>query len=110
MMKRVVVVGANFAGASAALEIKRKLKGDVEVTVIDRKEDSLYFPSLIWVPIGRREVSQVLIPRKPVFDKRRIRFVVDTAISVDPDTQEVATKNSGTFKYDELVIATGPRV
>ena len=40
-MKKVVVVGANFAGATAALEIKRKLKDQVEVTVIDRKESSL---------------------------------------------------------------------
>ncbi len=109
-MKRVVVVGANFAGASAALEIKRKLKNEVEVTVIDRKEDSLYFPSLIWVPIRRREVNQVLVPRKPVFDKHDIKFVVDSATNVNPDKQEVTTEKSGVFQYDQLVIATGPRI
>ncbi|MCA9325808.1 FAD-dependent oxidoreductase [Candidatus Saccharibacteria bacterium] len=109
-MKQVVVVGANFAGATAALEIKRRMKNKVAVTVIDRKEHSLYFPSLIWVPIGRREVDQVLVPRRPVFDKRGVKFVVDTAVSVDPDAQEVVTENSGAFPYDELVIATGPRV
>lgn len=108
-MKRVVVVGANFAGATAALEIKRKLKKDVEVTVIDRNENSLYFPSLIWVPIGRREVEQCLIPRRPVFAKRGVEFVVDTAISVDPDNQEVITEN-GKYPYDQLVIATGPKI
>lgn len=109
-MKKVVVVGANFAGATAALEIKRRLKDDVEVTVIDRKEDSLYFPSLIWVPIGRRQIEQVLIPRKPVFDKRGIKFVVDTATTVDPDSQTVETEKHGVFEYDEVVIATGPRI
>ncbi len=108
-MKHVVVVGANFAGATAALEIKRKLKKDVDVTVIDRKEDSLYFPSLIWVPIGRREVDQCLIPRKPVFDKRGVKFVVDTATTVDPDKQAVVTEH-GTYPYDQLVIATGLKV
>jgi sulfide:quinone oxidoreductase len=108
-MNRVVVVGANFAGATAALEIKRKLKNEVEVTVIDRKENSLYFPSLIWVPIGRREVDQCMVPRKPVFDKRGVTFVVDTATSVDPDKQEVTTEH-GTYPYDQLVIATGPKV
>ncbi len=109
MTKRVVVVGANFAGATAALEIKRKLRNDVEVTVIDSKENSLFFPSLIWVPIGRRQISQVLVPRKPAFDKHGVKFVVDTALSVDPDKQEVTTKMNGTLPYDELVIATGPR-
>ncbi len=108
-MKHVVVVGANFAGATAALEIKRKLKNDVEVTVIDRQENSLYFPSLIWVPIGRREVEDCLVPRRPVFDKRGINFVVDTAVSVDPDKREVVTLN-GSNTYDQLVIATGPKL
>ncbi|MCA9327379.1 FAD-dependent oxidoreductase, partial [Candidatus Saccharibacteria bacterium] len=109
-MKKVVVVGANFAGATAALEIKRKLKKDVEVTVIDPKENSLYFPSLIWVPIGRREVDQVLVPRKPVFDKRGVNFVQDTATTIDPDSRTVQTEHSGSFSYDELVIATGPKL
>ena len=108
-MKRVVVVGANFAGATAALEIKRKLKKDVEVTVIDRFENSLYFPSLIWVPIGRREVDECQVPRRPVFEKKGVNFVIDTALSVDPDTQEVVTEH-GKYPYDELVIATGPKV
>ncbi len=108
--KRVVVVGANFAGASAALEIKRKLKNQVEVTVIDRKEDSLYFPSLIWVPIRRREINQVLVPRKPVFDKRGIKFIVDNALSVNPNKQEVITEKNGIIQYDQLIIATGPRI
>lgn len=108
-MNRVVVVGANFAGATAALEIKRKLKKDVEVTVIDKYENSLYFPSLVWVPIGRREVNQVIVPRAPVFKKRGVRFVVDTALSVDPDKQEVVTEK-GSYGYDQLVIATGPKI
>ena len=108
-MKKVVVVGANFAGATAAMEIKRKLKNDVEVTVIDKSDTFLYFPSLIWVPIGRREVHQVVIDRKPVFKKCKVHFVVDTAIRVNPDSQEVVCKD-GTYPYDELIIATGPKV
>ena len=107
-MKKIVVVGANFAGSTAALEIKRKLKDKVEVTVIDKKENSLYFPSLIWVPIGRRQIEDCLIPRKPVFEKKKIKFVVDTALSVDPDEQVVKTKN-GKYQYDQLVIATGSK-
>lgn len=108
-MKKVVVVGANFAGASAALEIKRKLKNDVEVIVIDKHENSLYFPSLIWVPVGRRETKDCLVPRKPVFEKAGVNFVLDTAINVDPDKQEVVTEN-GKYDYDQLVIATGPKL
>jgi NADH dehydrogenase FAD-containing subunit len=52
------------------LEIKRKLKDKVDVTLIDRNENFVYIPSLIWVPIRRREVSEIIIPRKQVLEKR----------------------------------------
>lgn len=106
---KVVVVGGNFAGSTAALEIKRKLKENVEVTVIDRNEDFLYIPSLIWVPIKRREVSEISTPSRAVFEKKGVNFVCTTALNVDPETQIVYTEK-GEFPYDELIIATGPKV
>ncbi|MDE3235505.1 MAG: FAD-dependent oxidoreductase [Bacteroidota bacterium] len=106
---KAVIVGGNFAGATAALELKRKLKAEVEVTLIDRNESFLYIPSLIWVPFKRREVKDISIPRKKVLEKRGITFVQTVALSVDPDKQEVYTEQ-GTFPYDELIIATGPKV
>lgn len=81
MKKRILVVGGNFAGSTAALEIKRKLKDEVEVTLIDRNENFIYIPSLIWVPIGRREISDIIVPRAKVFAKRGVNFVLDTAMN-----------------------------
>lgn len=108
-MKKVVVVGGNFAGATAAMEIKRKMKDKVEVTVVDKSDKFLYFPSLIWVPIGRREVKQVVVDRPEIFKKRGVNFVQDTALTVDPDTQTLSCEN-GDYSYDEIVIATGPKL
>lgn len=106
---KVVVVGGNFAGSTAAMEIKRKLKDKVEVTLIDRSEDFLYVPSLIWVPIKRRELSEITVSRRAVLEKRSVNFVCATALDVDPDAQVVRT-DKGEFWYDELIIATGPKV
>ena len=45
--EKIVVVGGNFAGSTAALELKRKMKDKVQVTVIDRNEFfSIYLPDL----------------------------------------------------------------
>lgn len=106
---KIVVVGGNFAGFTAALELKRKLKNRADVTVIDRSEDFLYVPSLIWVPLKRREVSEISIPRRSVLEKRGVNFVCTTALTIDPDAQIVFTEK-GNFEYDQVIIATGPKV
>ena len=106
---KILVIGGNFAGFTAALQLKRKLKDQADITVIDRSEDFLYIPSLIWVPLKRREVSEISIPRKAVLEKRGVNFVRTTALQVDPDKQVVYTE-AGEFVYDQLVIATGPKV
>ncbi len=106
---KALIIGGSFAGFTAALELKRKLKDNVEITVIDRNEDFLYIPSLIWVPTKRREIKDISIKRRPVFEKYGIKFVKTVAEKIDADKQEVITKD-GTFTYDHLVIATGPKV
>ncbi len=106
---KILVVGGNFAGSTAALEIKRKLKDKVEVTLIDRNEDFVYIPSLIWVPIKRREVSEIIVPRKGILEKKGVKFVKDTALKVEPDENKVYCEN-GVYEYDHLIIATGPKV
>lgn len=106
---KILVVGGNFAGSTAAMEIKRKLKDKAEVTLIDRNDDFVYIPSLIWVPIKRREVKEIVVPRKPVLEKRGVKFVKDTALRVEPDENKVYCEN-GVYEYDQLIIATGPKV
>ncbi len=106
---KITVIGGNFAGFTAALELKRKLKSEAEITVIDRNEDFLYIPSLIWVPFRRREVKDISIPRREILEKKGIHFVCTTATEIDPENQIVKTEK-GEFGYDQLVIATGPKV
>lgn len=106
---RILVIGGNFAGSTAAMEIKRKLGKKAEVTLIDRNENFIYIPSLIWVPTGRREVKDIMVPRKEILTKKGVNFVLDTAISVDTDKNVVHAEH-GEYPYDHLIIATGPKV
>lgn len=106
---KVVVIGGNFAGFTAAIQLKRKLKEAADVLLIDRNENFLFIPSLIWVPTRRREIADISIPRKPVLEKRGVRFVQVVAEKIDPVRQVVST-TVGDFSYDHLVIATGPKV
>lgn len=108
-MARTVVIGGNFAGFTTALELKRKGGKNQEVTVIDRSEDFLFIPSLIWVPFGRREVKDITVAKRKIFEKKGIQFIHAQAERVDPEKQVVYT-TKGEVSYDNLVIATGPKV
>ena len=108
-MTRTVVVGGNFAGMTAALEIKRKGKKDHEVVLIDKSPLFLFIPSLIWVPFGRREVKDISFRKDEILKKRKVQFMNAEATKVDTDRQIVHT-NKGKVPYDHLVIATGPKV
>ncbi|GAA3553232.1 FAD/NAD(P)-binding oxidoreductase [Snuella lapsa] len=108
-MKTTVVIGGNFAGMTAALEIKRKGKKDHRVIVVDKSPLFLFIPSLIWVPFGRREVKDISFRKDTVLTKKGVEFLNTEAIKVDAKKQIVAT-DKGDVAYDHLVIATGPKV
>ncbi|MCX7638239.1 MAG: FAD-dependent oxidoreductase [Cyclobacteriaceae bacterium] len=104
---RIVVLGSNFGGATAALELKRKLKDRAQVTVISPNPNFLFIPSLIWVPFGRRKLDEISFPIRPVLENKGIRFIEDAATRVKPGQNKVETTQHGNIEYDYLVISTG---
>lgn len=49
----IVIIGASFAGLSAALEC-RKLYQNAQITLIDREKDVAYFPNTLnWKVAGK---------------------------------------------------------
>ncbi len=106
--KRVLVIGGNFGGFTAALELKAELGEDVEVTVVSASERFLFNPSLIWLPFGKRRAADITFALEPVFDAHGIGFVHAEATQIDPDARKVST-SSGGYDYDYLVVATGYR-
>ncbi len=109
MRKRVVVLGANFAGLTAAIAVRDELDGDVEVTVVSASDQFLFTPSLIWLPFGKREAGDLTFPVAPTLEERGIEFVHAEATRVDPVTRTVSVSDGSSVSYDYLVVATGYR-
>ncbi|MHB8792977.1 MAG: NAD(P)/FAD-dependent oxidoreductase [Thermoleophilia bacterium] len=105
-MSKVVVIGGSFAGITGALEARRKLGPEHEVTLISRTDDFVYIPSLIWVPFGWRNVKDISVPLKPVLDKHGVRFLKTEVTRVEPGQNRVITKD-GAVEYDYLLVASG---
>jgi sulfide:quinone oxidoreductase len=104
----VIVIGGSFAGLTAAYEIKRLLKNKVDVTVIARQDQFVFIPSFIWIVPGWRGPEQLTFNLKSALESKNIQFINATLLEIKPEQNTVVTANAGNFKYDYLVIATGP--
>ena len=114
-MAKVVIIGAGFAGHTAALYLGEALGRDHEITVINRYEYFYYVPSWVWVGIGRMTVDKTRFLLKPVYDKMHVRFVQGAATEVHPDDRYVLVEAADDgqqlqIPYDYLLIATGPKL
>jgi len=104
--KKVLVLGGNFAGLTAALSVKHELGKDADVTVISKSDQFQFNPSLIWIPFGKRKAKDIAFPLAKTFESHGVDFVHGEATKIDPAAQRVET-SQGTHDYDYLVIATG---
>ncbi len=109
MTKKIVVLGGSFGGLTAALESRRLLGKQVEVTLIGNDRNFIFLPSLPWLIMGWRRAAGISIPVEKILRPRGIHFVHATVTGVDPDCQTVVT-DQGEHHYDYLVISTGPHL
>ena len=109
MRKRVLVLGSNFGGLTAALAVSRELHGDVDVRVVSPTDRFVFNPSLIWLPFGKRDPEDITFPVEPTFVDHGIDFVRSAAAEIDLDGQRVRAANGVWYDYDYLVVATGYR-
>src|SRR5437870_4280604 len=104
--KKVLVLGGNFGGLTAALAVTRELHGDVDVRVVSASDHFLFNPSLIWLPFGKRRAADITFPLAPTFEAHGIDFIHAEATDLDLAAKKVAV-TGGVYGYDYLVIATG---
>ena len=109
MRKKVLVLGSNFGGLTAALAVKHELQGDVDVTVVAPDDSFLFTPSLIWLPFGKRERADITFPVAPTLDAHGIGFEHTAATALDPTARRVTLADGSQLGYDYLVVATGYR-
>lgn len=103
--KKIVILGAGFAG----LNLARRLKNtDYEIILIDQYNFHQFQPLFYQVATARLEPSAISFPLRKVFQsKDNIHVRVSKAIQVDFAKNIVHTEDQGSFDYDYLVIATG---
>lgn len=109
-MAEIVILGAGLGGVIAAYEIRRALKRDHTVTVINEADFYQFVPSNPWVLVGWRERRDIIVDLAAAMKKRNIGLVVGEAARVEPDRRRVRMSDGRLVSYDYLVIATGPEL
>ncbi len=106
-MKRVVIVGAGFAGLNAARALGSH--EGVEVLVIDRRNHHLFQPLLYQVAMAGLSPAEIAAPIRTLLSAHRnIRVRCEEVTAVDLDARRVTT-TVGTHEYDYLLLACGSR-
>jgi len=106
-MKRITIIGTGFAALTAVRKL-RSLDSGVEITVIGKRPEFVYLPSLIWVPSGLRKGSDLAVPLKNHFSRMRVLFRAGEVTGLENGGRVVVTDN-GEVENDGLIIASGGR-
>lgn len=112
-MKKVVIIGAGYAGILTAKKLAKKIKkqkkqGEVEITIIDKNPFHTMLTELHEVAAGRVDEDSIKISLKKVFAGRNVNVKLDTVTEVDFEAKVVKGEEAS-YEYDYLVLASGSR-
>jgi NADH dehydrogenase len=104
MRKKVVIIGAGFAGVQLARNLDSAL---MDILLIDKLNHHQFQPLFYQVATSQIEPSTISFPIRYIFkDKENIEIRLAEVLEVLP-TEKKITTSIGTFSYDILVLAMG---
>jgi len=107
--KRVVIIGAGFAGLATAHALRN---ADTEVVLIDRRNHHIFQPLLYQVAMAVLSPAEIAAPIRQMEVKQRnlsVLLAEVTGVDLASRTIEASSPGAGVRKiaFDYLVIATG---
>ena len=102
-MKKVLIIGAGFAGIRAALSLQDQ-KG-LDVSIISNNPNFEYYPGLHKL-VGVENHPVVSIPLEKIFAGKNVKIIPGKVSAVDP-VAKTASIGSQTFAVDYMILAMG---
>jgi NADH dehydrogenase len=103
--KKVVVIGAGFAGLNAAKALSKN--STLDVTVIDRRNHHLFQPLLYQVATAGLSPADIAVPIRSLFaNHQNVTVLLEEALEINPELKTVKC-TSQILNYDFLVLACG---
>lgn len=110
MEKKIVIVGAGYAGILTAKKLAKRLKkyDDVNITIIDKNPFHTMLTELHEVAANRVDEDSIKISLKKVFAGRKVDVKLDTVTSIDFEKKSVEGQLAS-YPYDYIVLAAGSK-
>lgn len=106
--KRIVIIGAGFAGLNVAKILKQCLQ--YEIIIIDKLNHHLFQPLLYQVATAALSPADIAIPVREIFRKYpHITTLMATVVAVNKAEKKVYLENNQHVNFDYLIIAPGSR-
>lgn len=103
--KTILVLGGGIGGTVVASRLRQSLGREHRVVLVEREQNHLFQPSLLWLMVGDRQPQQI---QRPVgrLARRGIEVIRGSVERIDPARRAV-TVNGTEMSADYLVIALG---
>jgi sulfide:quinone oxidoreductase len=108
-MKQLLILGAGTGGTMIANRMRRQLKSDWSVSVVDPEITHLYQPGLLFLPFGARNEKKMVRPRRRTLAPG-VQWIQRSVETVEPAKRRVVLDDGTELLYDLLVIASGARL
>jgi sulfide:quinone oxidoreductase len=103
--KTIIILGAGSGGLVCANLIRKKLPNSHRVILIDKNENHIFTPSLIWLMFNLRKQDEIMRPLNKLKNKN-IDFINGKVSEINIQNRFV-TVNEQKFNYDYLIISLG---
>ncbi|HSP26829.1 MAG TPA: NAD(P)/FAD-dependent oxidoreductase, partial [Saliniramus sp.] len=102
--RKIVIVGAGFAGIEAAHEFGR---AGIPFTLIDQRNYHLFQPLLYHVATSILQDADIAAPARSLVSRfEGAEVLMDKVLDIDVPTRNLVTE-AGIVPYDHLILATG---
>lgn len=102
--KRIVIVGAGFAGLTLAQKLRNSA---FQVVLIDKNNYHQFQPLFYQVAMSGLEPSSISFPLRKIFQGAKNMFIRVTSVDEIDDVNKEVKTPIGNLKYDYLVIGIG---
>jgi len=109
MPAKVVVLGGGVGGTLAANLLSKRLRRDVDVTVVDPTGMHVYQPGFLYVALGQANGRWLARDERTLL-RKDIDLLVDKAAKIDASSKTIQLQQGDVLDYDFLIISTGARV